>query len=235
MEVSYVRIGQLSDAETNGYWNVKENFPVMVKLLQEIHAFPRLNGVSLFLSGYNVIYIMLIFPIYFILVAGQHGWYHPLRDTIAYGIMKPRKQLFHADQELGLRGSLARLVIKRKSSPSKKLAPLSPNAVIAAYVDTSPRNFTLAKTAQRNVSAHILVFIAVWKMESRLLGLALCFGLRPQQHDDSRGADVGQCQPCPTKPNIQGHTKAIYTVGDWIHEYLVDGIDLPEMGSFHHT
>ncbi|KAH8754192.1 hypothetical protein F5883DRAFT_365116, partial [Diaporthe sp. PMI_573] len=51
MEVSYVRIGQLSGAETNGYWNVKENFPVMVKLLQEIHAFPRLNGVSLFLSG----------------------------------------------------------------------------------------------------------------------------------------------------------------------------------------
>ncbi|KAH8768377.1 hypothetical protein F5883DRAFT_70874 [Diaporthe sp. PMI_573] len=52
MEVSCVRVGQLSGAETNGYWNEKEHFPLMVKLSQTIHAFPRLHGVRFLLPGW---------------------------------------------------------------------------------------------------------------------------------------------------------------------------------------
>lgn len=80
MEVSCVRIGQLSGAETNGYWNEKEHFPRMVKLSQMMHAFPRLHGVRSLLSGCDA--IMLILNTYSVLVASQHGRYRALRDTL---------------------------------------------------------------------------------------------------------------------------------------------------------
>lgn len=56
MEVSYVRTGQLSGSEGNGYWNPKEHFPALVKISHEAGVFPRLHGVSLtFLDLYLVV------------------------------------------------------------------------------------------------------------------------------------------------------------------------------------
>ena len=45
-----VRIGQLSGAEDAGVWKVEEHFPTLVKLSQQVSAFPALKGVSLLYS-----------------------------------------------------------------------------------------------------------------------------------------------------------------------------------------
>lgn len=80
MEVSCVRVGQLSGAETTGYWHAEEHFPLMVKLSQRIQAFPRVNGVRFLLCGCEV--IMLTLTTYSLLAASQHGRYRALRDTL---------------------------------------------------------------------------------------------------------------------------------------------------------
>jgi nucleoside-diphosphate-sugar epimerase len=48
VEVTSVRLGQISGARTSGIWNSKEHFPALVRLSQTIKAFPRLQGARAF-------------------------------------------------------------------------------------------------------------------------------------------------------------------------------------------
>ncbi len=43
-EISYVRVGQMSGSTANGYWNIEEHFPAMLKSSQYIGALPDIRG-----------------------------------------------------------------------------------------------------------------------------------------------------------------------------------------------
>lgn len=45
VEVTSIRLGQISGAKTSGIWNPREHFPALVRLSQAIKAFPKLQGV----------------------------------------------------------------------------------------------------------------------------------------------------------------------------------------------
>ena len=44
VEVSYVRVGQMSGSTANGYWNTEEHFPALLKSSQYIGALPDIRG-----------------------------------------------------------------------------------------------------------------------------------------------------------------------------------------------
>ena len=44
IEVSYVRVGQMSGSTANGYWNTDEHFPALVKSAQHVGALPDVRG-----------------------------------------------------------------------------------------------------------------------------------------------------------------------------------------------
>ncbi|GAB1316616.1 hypothetical protein MFIFM68171_06826 [Madurella fahalii] len=44
VEVTSIRLGQISGATTSGIWNPSEHFPALVRLSQTIKAFPKLRG-----------------------------------------------------------------------------------------------------------------------------------------------------------------------------------------------
>ncbi len=51
IEVSYVRVGQISGAKGSGFWNTKEHLAALIKSSQELGSLPILEGVSL--NGYK--------------------------------------------------------------------------------------------------------------------------------------------------------------------------------------
>lgn len=44
VEVSYVRVGQMSGSTANGYWNTEEHFPALLKSSQYVGALPDIRG-----------------------------------------------------------------------------------------------------------------------------------------------------------------------------------------------
>ena len=46
IDVSFVRVGQITGSTKTGHWNPKEHIPAMIKSSQHIGALPRINGVS---------------------------------------------------------------------------------------------------------------------------------------------------------------------------------------------
>ena len=46
IDVSFVRVGQITGSRNTGHWNAKEHIPAMIKSSQHIGALPKISGVS---------------------------------------------------------------------------------------------------------------------------------------------------------------------------------------------